>query len=681
LGYQLNSRSLDILRLLLASAEPVSAAQLAAQLDITPRMVRSSLVPTEPWLANQGVVLKSVPGMGLWLAGSEDARAKLEQVIRDCQKPVLWLGPAERLHVLLLTLFFAERPLQIKQLQETLNVSRSTTLRVMDEAEEWLGKRRLTLQRRQNYGSQIVGAEEDWREAAIDLLHESAGEARLLARLQGLKTLVDASLPMKSGLDQALQWAWSQLNLFAVRAATCVPENDFSRVLSDRDYIDFFLRVALLIQRNRLGKPILAASHPLDTAPPEQGALVHRLAACIHDHFGILLSAGELSWLESRLPEATALPGAQQLAAAGRLEAESSAVRRVVDGVMADASMALHPSLSADIDLDLNLTARLEAMREDGQHRQELSAPLLQNIKAQYPYVYSTAQQSSHRVADYLGRIPDDNEVGEIAVCLIAAMERLRHTDRPTRRVLVVCSEGAVTAWLLVSRLRAEFPGVEVVEVISALELESRPSLDGIDFIVSTIPLKVKNIPTRQVNPLLGVADCRTLKELFEHRPDGNLLEPSAAAPIIHLGHLLTSSTIELGLTALTWQEVVDRAGGRMVQAGLIEQRFVEAMKDVIVQHGPYMVIWPGVVLLHAPPHGIRQLSMGLINLREPVPFGHPQNDPVRVAVVLAATGSRAHIPALLELSRLMQDEAARSAISSTIHKSVVLHWISAYSK
>ena len=28
-----------------------------------------------------------------------------------------------------------------------------------------------------------------------------------------------------------------------------------------------------------------------------------------------------------------------------------------------------------------------------------------------------------------------------------------------------------------------------------------------------------------------------------------------------------------------------------------------------------------------------------------------------------------------------MQDEQARSAISSTIHKSVVLHWVSAYSK
>ncbi len=677
--FQLNSRSLDILRLLLASDEPVSAAHIAAQLDITPRMVRSNLVPTEPWLAQQGITLKSVPGMGLWLAGPQNARDKLAQAVRDCHKPVLWLGPGERLHVLLLTLFFTDRPLQIKQLEERLNVSRSTTLRTMDEAEKWLHRRRLTLQRRQNYGSQIAGAEDDWREAAVDLLRESAGEARLLARLQGLKTLVDASMPMKSGLEQALQHAWESLNLFAVRSAACVPENEFARILSDRDYIDFFLRMALLIHRNRLGKGILTAPRPPDAASPQQGALIHRLAACVHDHFGILLSAGEIGWLESKLPEMNALAGEQSPAVA-RLEVESSPVRRVVDGVLADASLALHPSLSADIDLDLNLTTRLEAMRDTGQHRQELSAPLLQNIKTQYPYVFSTALHSSQRVAAYLGRKPDDNEVGEIAVCLIAAMERLRRSDRPTRRVLVVCSEGTVTAWLLVSRLRAEFPDVEVVEVISALELENRLSLDGIDFIVSTIPLKVKNIPTRQVNPLLGVADCRALKELFARRPE---VEPDASTdvPVIHLGDLLTSDMIELGLTASTWQDVVDQAGRRLVQAGVIEQRFVEAMKDVIVKHGPYMVIWPGVVLLHAPPHGIRQLSMGLINLREPVCFGHTQNDPVRVAVVLAATGSRTHIPALLELNRLMQDEAARSAISSTVHKSVVLHWISVYSK
>jgi mannitol/fructose-specific phosphotransferase system IIA component (Ntr-type) len=238
-----------------------------------------------------------------------------------------------------------------------------------------------------------------------------------------------------------------------------------------------------------------------------------------------------------------------------------------------------------------------------------------------------------------------------------------------------------VTAWLLVSRLRAEFPGVEVVEVISALELEGRDDLDGIDFIVSTIPVKVRNIPSRQVNPLLGVADCRRLKDLFEYGDDRPAPRAAPGAPAAHLADLLTASAIELGVAAHTWQEVVEKAGARLHKAGLVESRFIQAMKDVIVQHGPYMVIWPGVALLHAPPRGVRHLSMQLLTLRRPVRFGHAENDPVRAAFVLAATDMHSHIPALLELNHMMQDAAARTAICRTQHRSVVLHWVARYSQ
>ena len=92
------------------------------------------------------------------------------------------------------------------------------------------------------------------------------------------------------------------------------------------------------------------------------------------------------------------------------------------------------------------------------------------------------------------------------------------------------------------------------------------------------------------------------------------------------------------------------------------------------------MVIWPGAALLHAPPPGVRRLCMELINLREPIHFGHPDNDPVQIAVVLGAVDGRSHITALQELNQLMQDDKARSAIRDTLHKSVVLHWVSHYS-
>ena len=141
-------------------------------------------------------------------------------------------------------------------------------------------------------------------------------------------------------------------------------------------------------------------------------------------------------------------------------------------------------------------------------------------------------------------------------------MERLRLLDTLKKKILVVCSAGVVTAWLLVSRLRTEFPDAEVVDVISARELENRKNFDGIDFIVSTIPLKIKDIPSKQVNPLLNLDDCKDLKELFEknriQQPENNSISTQTA---IHLSDLVTSNTIELGVVAKNWQEVVDVSG------------------------------------------------------------------------------------------------------------------------
>jgi PTS system ascorbate-specific IIA component len=103
-------------------------------------------------------------------------------------------------------------------------------------------------------------------------------------------------------------------------------------------------------------------------------------------------------------------------------------------------------------------------------------------------------------------------------------------------------------------------------------------------------------------------------------------------------------------------------------------------MEEIILKYGPYMVIWPGAVLLHAPTEGVRRLGMEIMTLRRPVCFEHAENDPVQLAVVLAASDNHSHFTALQELNQLMQNSEARSAIGTTLHKSVVLHWISQYS-
>jgi PTS system ascorbate-specific IIA component len=130
------------------------------------------------------------------------------------------------------------------------------------------------------------------------------------------------------------------------------------------------------------------------------------------------------------------------------------------------------------------------------------------------------------------------------------------------------------------------------------------------------------------------------------------------------LAEVLQTRAVRAKLSASTWQEAVDLAGAALVASGAVEPRYVAAMKGVLRQLGPYAVLAPGAVLLHARPEdGVRRTCVGVVTLRRPVDFGHSDNDPVDLVISLGAVDHDGHLEALRELAALLQDEAALSRI------------------
>jgi len=678
---RLNSRCLLILKLLAASEQPLAAVNIAKQLNISARMVRSSLAYAEGWLRDQHVDLLKVPGKGFSLPVSNETRKKLVRVLQEYDDPLPWLSATERKQVLLITLFYSEIPLQIKQLQQTVNLSRTTVLHLLESIEPWLREYDLELVRRPNYGFKINGDEVNWRKAVHTLLQESAGDAQLLALFTGARSVVDLSCLVRTALEDTLQKVWIRLDLPTIRLIISPIEHVFKEARSDQAFIIFFLYLAVVIHRNRSGKDVGKLPDPSRYQySPQRLAEAMKIGAKVLELMGIRLSDAEISWLALQIQETGLMFGASLHSTEYGAKKTDISLKNTIDQFLTQASLSLHPSLPVDEDLVQNLAHLLEKMRNPGQWGQAAKNPLLREVKNQYPYFYSVARQGCPGLSEWIGRELSDDVIGDIAICLIASMERMRLLDRLTKKILVVCSAGVVTAWLLVSRLRAEFSNIVVVDVISVLELENRDHFEGIDFIVSTVPIRIKDIPSRQVNPLLGAEDIKRLKDLFEN--NGNRVSGSKQNLItdVHLSDLIIPVTIQLGIEAENWESVVEKAGSRLLDSGAIEPQFIQAMKKIIQEFGPYMVIWPGTVLLHAPPQGVRRLCMGLITLKKPVPFGHPKNDPVKLAIVLAAMDNRSHITALLELNELMRDGNAVASIKNTLHKSVILHWVRWYS-
>ena len=132
------------------------------------------------------------------------------------------------------------------------------------------------------------------------------------------------------------------------------------------------------------------------------------------------------------------------------------------------------------------------------------------------------------------------------------------------------------------------------------------------------------------------------------------------------LKKILTEDLVALDVTGLTTPEDVIRYSGQLlVNAGKVQPSYVEKMLDAFHNLGPYIVMGPGIAMPHARAGGdVSSPGISFVRLKEPVAFGHPENDPVVLVFALAGTAHDDHIVILQALSELLGDEEKQKALT-----------------
>ena len=123
---------------------------------------------------------------------------------------------------------------------------------------------------------------------------------------------------------------------------------------------------------------------------------------------------------------------------------------------------------------------------------------------------------------------------------------------------------------------------------------------------------------------------------------------------------------VEIHATALDWRAAVNLAGLVLARSGAATPEYAGEMIRMIEEHGPYVVIAPGLALAHARP-GPAVLADGLaiVTLAEPVNFGHPHNDPVNVVLGLSIKSADAHLKTVANLANIFIDSNAIQALAA----------------
>jgi PTS system ascorbate-specific IIA component len=127
----------------------------------------------------------------------------------------------------------------------------------------------------------------------------------------------------------------------------------------------------------------------------------------------------------------------------------------------------------------------------------------------------------------------------------------------------------------------------------------------------------------------------------------------------------LPDDGVQLGASAADWRDAVHLAGAGLAATGAAAAEYADEMIRMIEEHGPYVVIAPGLALAHARPGPeVHADGLSVVTLVEPVIFGHPHNDPVSVVIGLAA-GYATHLSVVAALANVFNDSDAVARLAA----------------
>ncbi|MDR2021884.1 MAG: PTS sugar transporter subunit IIA [Hungatella sp.] len=294
----------------------------------------------------------------------------------------------------------------------------------------------------------------------------------------------------------------------------------------------------------------------------------------------------------------------------------------------------------------------------------------------------------------------NEHEISYFTLFFASVIERNEKQIRRTPNVIIVCNAGISTSEILKSRLQAIFH-VNILGTFSvrnaSLWLKERTP----DLIISTVPFKWKDTKVLKVSPYLSDYDIKEIQSQLSfltariHMSEVmNIIgryaeiEDQKLAPLknelsIYLGitensepkkgiyqpmlkEILTTDLIKAKFEAASRDKAVKESGRLLVDKGLADESYIQAMLKNVEVNGTYIVISPGIAMPHArPEEGALDIGLSIVTLKEPVVFGHPKNDPVKIVVGLCAIDHQSHLKALTELADILMDEKKVKEITS----------------
>ena len=164
------NRIFNIVDLLINNKDGMTINDIAEKLNVSNKTIRNDLMEVNKFIDGADLVMIKKPGVGIKIEGPEDKKLNILNDIKNKLNMVDAFSPEARKNYILKRLFMSRENLTMQELGDELYVSRVTIYKDLNDVEKWLLNYNLTLRKKQNYGIEIAGEEENWRNAISCLI-------------------------------------------------------------------------------------------------------------------------------------------------------------------------------------------------------------------------------------------------------------------------------------------------------------------------------------------------------------------------------------------------------------------------------------------------------------------------------------------------------------------------------
>ena len=311
----------------------------------------------------------------------------------------------------------------------------------------------------------------------------------------------------------------------------------------------------------------------------------------------------------------------------------------VVNDILEELCEILNINIDSDNEFLMQMAMHLNVAIYRLKNNLIINNPMLEEIKYKMSFIYDVTEKVLNNKKEVIGVEFPDAEIAYMAMYFETLFEKYVKGNLNSK-ILIVCNGGLATSSLLRSRINLMIPEVTIEGICRLKDINDYLSNTDVDFVVTTVPLQLKEYKVIKVNPLLEIEDLEKIKaEIYNKWYEKNckyLIEKVKSEDTTDIARIIPEEHAQFNLVIEDWREAIKVASQPLVKYKKIKQAYISDMIRVVETLGNYMVFIPEIAFVHAPPENVIDNGVSVLTLKEKIEFGAKNKVIIKAIVVLA---------------------------------------------